>query len=307
MPRTTYRWEGRRGRTPPHAAGRIEGWLVVLAFAVATALLVVVATRGSTLLLIGAVGVAACTLVLGILGSERTGTLFLMAAFGTAPMYKGLAPSPESLITPTDLLFVAGFGLLAPTLLDRRLKLPLPYVIGILLVIVTGCIGSLVSEDSTSAFFSLALWLVVMGGIPTLVALWRPHHTVIALLLWSYVAGHMVSTADALRDGAIVQGRYAGLTTHFNLFGQAGLLSFAILLYLFSRCRTNWGRLVVLAPAVVSVYTVHMSGSRAATLVVAVLGPDDPDRRALGDHRLRVGARGRAGRHRHPPDRRRRR
>ncbi len=235
------------------------------------AALVLLATRGSMLLLALAVTAAGYAMVLAILGTERTGILTVAIAFGTAPVYKGLASSPDAQVTPTDLLFVVGFALLLPTVINNRLRLPVIYVVGMGIVLVTGAIGSLLSKEMVGSFLALTLWLMVMGGLPTFMAWWSPAPRVVELLLWAYVAGHMVSTAVALKDGPTVQGRYGGLATHFNYFAQAGMLSFAILLYLFFRYRHRLVRSIALGAAVVSVYSVHLSGSRAATAVLAVL------------------------------------
>lgn len=249
---------------------RVETVLVTLGFAVLTVALVLVSTLGQ-LYLYGALGAAAYVALLALLGLERTAVLTLMVAFGTAPMYKGLASSPDAQVTPTDLLLALGFGLLMPILISRRAHLPVLYLVGMAIVIATGCIGSLVSDDTSGAFIALILWVMVMGGLPTFFALWRPSGLVMELLLWCYVAGHMVSTADAILGGESMQGRYAGLATHFNYFAQAGMMTLAIVLYLYYRRPQWWIRGAAVLCAALAVYSIHLSGSRAATLVAAVL------------------------------------
>lgn len=269
MPRTTYRRDA--VGAPRRSRSATSAWPATVLLAAVTAALVVVASTGSTLLLLLALGAAGYVATLALLGRERTAVLTLMATFATAPVYKGLASSPDAQITPTDLLFVLGFALLLPSLLTRPLRLPVLYLAGLAVVFVAGCVGSLVSDSVLGSFIALILWMMVMGGLPTMVAWWRPARTTVHLLLWSYVAGHMVSTAYALVDGPTEQGRYGGLATHFNYFAQAGMLTVAILLYLFFEYRRLLPRLVVLAAAAVAGYSVLLSGSRAATLVVAVL------------------------------------
>jgi O-antigen ligase len=70
--------------------------------------------------------------------------------------------------------------------------------------------------------------------------------------------------------GYEAQGRQAGFSTHPNYFAQAGMLSLALLIYLAYRHR---GRLMLLIiPATIACgASVILSGSRAATVVVAVL------------------------------------
>ena len=220
---------------------------------------------------IAAVGVAVYVLLLAVLGTEKTAVLTLMAAFATAPMYKGLAPSIDSVVTPTDLLFVGGFFLLLPTMIGRSVRLPLVYFVGLIVVTITGCIASAGSVEPLTSFLGLVLWLMVMGGLPIAFALWRPGYKVIELLAWAYVVGQLANTAWALIDGPYIQGRYAGNSLHPNYFGQAGMMAIALLLYLFYRHRTRALRLAVLAAGAVCLVSVHLSGSRAAMLVVAVL------------------------------------
>ncbi|TNM44118.1 O-antigen ligase family protein [Nocardioides albidus] len=244
--------------------------LAIAATLLASAL-VLVAMQGGMIFPLLALGVAAFVLLLAVVGVRRGAIATLMAAFATAPMYKGLASSPDAQVTPTDLLFLLGFVLLVPTVITRPLRLPATYLAGIILVFLTGCIGSLVSESVPGSLMALVLWLMVMGGLPIMIAWWRPEPVVVQLLLWSYVAGHMVSTAYAVLDGPTEQGRYGGLATHFNYFAQAGMLTFAIALYLFGRYRGTFGRAVVVGAGLISVYSVLLSGSRAATAVLAVL------------------------------------
>lgn len=217
------------------------------------------------------VGVAAYLLLLVVLGSEKLGVLTIMAAFVTAPMYKYLAPSVDSLVTATDVLLLLGFVVLLPTIAFRKVHLPWPYVVGLLLVFSTGCLASIISSNTLVSFVTLALWMTVMGGLVIAFALWSPQGRLVDLLAWSYVAGHMVSSVGAVVQGPANQDRYAGLATHPNYFAQAGLMAIALLLYLFWRHRTLWPRVVVVGAAAVSFGSIYFSGSRAATLVAAVL------------------------------------
>lgn len=269
MRRTTYRPVGRVSSMSGN--GRAERVVVTAALVVVALVAVRLATMGSMLGIGLAIGASLFVVLLSALGTERTGTLTIAAAFVTAPVYKGVSPSPDSPVTPTDLLFVIGFGLLLPTMLKRRVELPFIYLIGLLGMFVAGIVGSLVSDQTYASLFALTLWLVVVGGLPSAMALWGPTRRTIDLLLWSYVGGHMVSVLVAFKDGPGEQGRYGGLATHYNYFAQAGLLSVAILLYLFHRATTWPQRWVVIGAGIVSAYSIQMSGSRAAIAVMAVL------------------------------------
>lgn len=252
--------------------------------------LVLAATQGGTVLMVAAIGVAGFIAVLAVLGTERMGMTLLVAAFFTAPMYKGLAPSPASVVTATDALFVASFGLLVPQMLRGRVRLPGVYVLGVSLVLVTGLIASSFSADPATSFISLAFWMIVMIGLPVALALLAPPSVVIDLLAASFVAGQLFSTAYSVVSGSVEAGRHAGLSTHPNYFAQAGMLALALLLYLAYRYRGRALLLIVPAAGVCGA-SVVMSGSRAATVVVAVLVLMVPvvERSAISGFLLAVG------------------
>ncbi len=253
----------------------VETTLVTAAMMLATAVLVVGGTvalgHGLVYTLIP-IGVAAYILLLAFLGTERMAVLTLAAAFATAPMYKGLSPSLDSPVTPTDGLFVLGFAMLLPTVASRRVHLPGLYFLGLMIIVVTGSIASALSADPLKSFIALTLWLMVMGALPIAVALWSPGSRVIELLAWSYVLGHLVSIAYSVVDGPGVQGRHGGLAAHPNYYAQAGMMSIALLIYLFFRYQGQLlPRLAVLVAAAASLYSIDSSGSRAALVVTAVL------------------------------------
>jgi hypothetical protein len=234
------------------------------------AVLVVVAAQGMLFAYV-AIGLAAFAAVLAVLGTERTGMLMLIGAFFTAPMYKGLAPV-GSPITPTDLLFVAGFGLLFPQLLVRRMQLPLMYYAGVTIVFLTGLVASAASQKPGESFMSLGFWMIVMVGLPVAIGLWGPSARMVDVLALTFIGGQMFSLAYGVARGEQAGGRYAGLSTHPNYLAQAGLLAMALLLYLFHRHLRDIKWLLVLIPsAVVVAASIWLSGSRAATVVAAVL------------------------------------
>jgi hypothetical protein len=241
----------------------------VLASLLAT-VLVLVAIQGMIFAYV-AIGLSAFIVVLSVIGTERMGTLMLIGAYFTAPMYKGLAPT-GSPITPTDLLFVAGFGLLFPQLFLRRTQLPLLYYFGVTLVFLTALIASATSAKPGESFLALGFWMIVMVGLPIAIGLWGPSGRMIDVLACSFISGQIFSLAYGVARGESAGGRYAGLSTHPNYLAQAGLLSMALLLYLFHRHfrSVNWLMLLVPATLVVGA-SIWLSGSRAATVVAAVL------------------------------------
>jgi hypothetical protein len=248
---------------------RVTVPLLYLTASLVVGLLVLLSTQGFIFVLV-AVGMAALIALMSVIGSERMGYVFLMAAFATAPMYKALAPSPGAPVTATDLLFVAAFGLLLPNLLRGKLYLPTLYFVGAGLVLATGLIASAFSEDPKTSLISLMFWMIVMLGLPVAFALLAPGRTVISLLAASFVFGQIFSLAYGTVRGDSAQGRHAGYSTHPNYYAQAGMLALALLIYLIYRHRDRL--LFLIVPAVgLCAATVVLSGSRAATVVVAVL------------------------------------
>lgn len=252
------------------AARPDRGILLTLVFAVLAGGLAFAATQG-LLYSIAAVGLAGGLLVLIALGTERTSILLLMLAFGTAPMYRGIEGLTGGVATPTDFLLIGGIVLLLPTLTHHRFKLPGLYVLGLSLVFVMGVLAALVNGTPIGDAFELAQWIFFLGGLPAIIAWWSPSVRVVDALLWSYLAGHMLSTAVGLVRGPDQTDRYLGLTHHPNAFALAGQMSIAIVLYLIPRNKALWIRLLLFGIAGVAILSLILSGSRASTVVAAVL------------------------------------
>lgn len=233
--------------------------------------LVYLATTGDLVTALVTVAVALYVALLSVLGSTRLGILTLAGAFFTAPAYKGLAPEGAT-ITPTDALLVVGFALLLPEMLRGRLRLPLTYVVGIVIVFAFGMIATLRSERSLESAFALVFWLIVMIAFPIAILLWRPSGKVIRGLAWTYVFGHMASWAGGIVTGGITaQGRHFGMTNHPNYFAEAAIMAVALLIFLFFEYQHWLMRTVVLGLAGITGISILLSGSRGATIVVAVL------------------------------------
>ncbi|WGY01287.1 hypothetical protein QI633_22445 [Nocardioides sp. QY071] len=244
---------------------------VVTVFLVLLAALLAAASARGPIAAILAIFLAVLISMLAVFGRERVAFLAMMAAFATAPMNRGLSPGgPSNPITPTDLLFGLAVMLLLPTLLRRQLRLPLTYVIGITLILVTGTIATAAAAAPLLSALQFAQWLVVILGLLVLFAVWAPSWRMVDILLWSYVAGQMLSILYAPLGGA-VGNRYQGLSHHPNEFGGAGVMAFAALMYLWRRNDAVWYRVAVALAASACGVSVVISGSRAATAVMAGL------------------------------------
>jgi O-antigen ligase len=239
-----------------------------------------------------AVGLVLCLLAMVVVGPERMGVLAIAAAFLTAPMYKRLAPAGTP-VTPTDLALVAGFALMLPRLLRNKFDLPVQYVVSVGVIFATGLIGSFVAPIPLFALVALFFWLSTMFVLPVGVHLWRPSSNEIRAMCWLFVIGQGFSFAYGIATGASAGGRFYGLTIHPNYFGEAGLISFGLLLHLTTVTPKKW-RWIVWAAMAFSVYTIFISGSRAGMLGLAAILAIIPivERSAVRVYFLALGAAG---------------
>ncbi|MBU2695718.1 hypothetical protein ABFU82_15335 [Nocardioides sp. WV_118_6] len=251
------------------STGVVERRAVTVFVVLLAAVLAAAAARGPVLAAI-AVGLAGAVMALAVLGRERMALLAMIGAFATAPMYKGIAPSPDTPITPTDLLFGVAVLLLVPTLIGRPVRLPMGYALGVLIILTTGILSTVFSPSPIISALQFFQWLVVLVGLVGLLAIWAPGWRIIDTLVWSYVAGHMLSVVYS-PVGDKIANRDVGLTHHPNAFGEAGVMAFALTMYLWKRHDAVWYRVLVAGCAALSVLSVVTSGSRAAAAVVAGL------------------------------------
>lgn len=261
-------------RPPSKPAGRrsarAAAVLVALLALIVAAGLVVLASRGPVFAIV-ACSVAVLPLTVLALGRERMAVGALMGALAVAPMYLGISPVDETSVTPPDVFLLMGGLLLLPTLIGRPLQLPPLFGAGLGIMTICGIVAAVVSTSAILSAIGLVQWLITMAAFAVLLALWRPSPPVVATLAWSYVAGHVVSAVGGVAVGHQAAGRWYGLTHHPNAFGEAGMMSVALLLFLFHYHRSAKARAIVLAAGAMSVASVVASGGRAATVVVAVL------------------------------------
>jgi O-antigen ligase len=209
--------------------------------------------------------------VLVVLGLQNTGILLMILAFAAAPMYRGIEFLTGGSVPPTDIFVVAGIIHLAPGLLHQRLKAPPLYLIGLVLL-ASWCLASvIITGDLFDNAFHTVQWLFFIGALPLFIAWWRPSMRIVEMLLWGYLAGHVISTAGGAAEGPVYGGRYDGLTHHVNAFGLAGVVSIAIVFFLLHRHKDFFTRLVLLGVVAVSIGSIVASGSRAAIVVLVVL------------------------------------
>ncbi|MFE6646770.1 O-antigen ligase family protein [Nocardioides sp. NPDC057772] len=205
-----------------------------------------------------------------LFGAERAGGVMVTLALFTAPMNE-LRPIPGlNIVTYCDLFLVLGFALLAPSISHRRLRLPVTFAIGALILAVATVTASLLSADPVTSLNYGSRLLATVVALPLAFAAWRPTGAVIDRLAWAYVAGQVVSTLVGVIDGPIDTGRYVGLSTHPNLFGLAAVIAAGLLVHLAHRSGSI-GKVAAVGAGGVFVAAGLMSGSRAAIVAIALI------------------------------------
>ncbi|QIX25502.1 hypothetical protein ncot_02040 [Nocardioides sp. JQ2195] len=232
--------------------------------------LLALATLG-TFGMIAAVVLAVGLTMLITLGTDRLGTLAMIAAMVFAPMNDVRPSQSVSFVTFSDLFFAAGFALLVPTMLQRKAKVPMGFAVAGSLILVLTVVASLLNEApliSLNYGFRLVASVVVL---PLLFLWWRPSVKLVDGLAWSFVAGTTISLLGGFVTGPQPNGRYLGLTTHTNFFALGALMAFGMLIHLWSRHQNRWMRFLVLSGGGMALASAVLSGSRAALLAMVML------------------------------------
>ncbi|MDO7867846.1 O-antigen ligase family protein [Nocardioides jiangxiensis] len=222
-------------------------------------------------LLYGEVAIVVC-LGLGLLvllGPDRLGLGLMVLGYFLAPQ-DNWRPSAAAPIAFSDVVMALGFALMAPRLLANRIRLPLLFTVGAFGVIVTTLATSALAA-SPSASISPGIRLIFASVLlPAVIVLWGPSTVWVNRLLGAYVVGQVFSTIYGLAQGALLNNRYQGTTTHPNFFGMCGLLSVAACFHLYFTVRREYRWLVVLG-GLVALYSITLSGSRGALLAAVLI------------------------------------
>jgi hypothetical protein len=231
-------------------------------------LLVLLATTGTAGMVVAGALAIGLTVVIG-LGTDRTGTLMLIAALGCAPM-NAFRPPGAGVVTFSDVFFVLGIGLLLPRLLRNKPALPSMYYVGAALFLVGGMFASAFMDEPILGVLGVSRMVIAAMILPFVMSMLRPKPIVLTWLAAAYVLGQMVSTAYAYVHPIEAQGRSFGWTRHPNFFGMGGHTAFALLIFLFYRLQPKH-RWILIVPAGVVVQSVLISGSRASLLLIVLM------------------------------------
>lgn len=259
-PAVTY-----RGSAPSwvSAAGVFTGCVVVLA-------LLLVMSRGSGAPAGVALVLSAGTVLLVWQGVERTATGLVVLAMMLAPLNAIRPIGGAGVVTASDVFFAAGFGLLAPVIVVRRLRVPTTFLLGHGIILTVGLLVSVASTDPALSLNFMARLVAAALGLPILFVLWGPSRRVVVALAWAYVVGVVVSLVGGLAQGPDLSGRYDGLTSHVNFFGLSALLGATLIPFIASMTVPSW-RWIPYAAGTLCLAGIWVSGSRAALVVVALM------------------------------------
>lgn len=204
------------------------------------------------------------------LGLARVGTVFILAGFVTVTFNDvhpiGALPWMEL----CDPFFLAGIVLLIPRLLGNTLRLPLAYLAGSIGMLAAGTLSALATDQPGPNFSHLLDIVRGLVFLPIFVAWWQPGRRTVVALALAYVVGNNVNVVDSFIEGVGPSERYAGLTSHPNTMGICEVLSLALVPFLMTALprRHHW---VVVVLALMSVYGVWITGSRAAFMSAMIL------------------------------------
>jgi hypothetical protein len=247
--------------------------------AVATALALValipaaVSSEVATALVVGAL---VLLLLLVVLGFGHTSELFVILGVLLVPLTRLHPVDAVAFITYADAAFAVGFGLMLPDLMRRPLHLPPVFVLGASGVVTVALFASLLADEPIQSLNILTRLLVGAFGLTILINWWNPDRMKVVLVACAYVLGNVVSVGYAvIKNETAPDGRRAGLSEHPNVYGLCALLAVAVIPFIVTQFPRKW-RWVPAAAAVVCLYGVWSSGSRAALAVlvaVAVIFP----------------------------------
>ncbi|WP_162891342.1 O-antigen ligase [Aeromicrobium sp. A1-2] len=249
--------------------GRVlgESWTYLLALVVLAGLTFV----GTRAPLLGAVTVflAALLVLLVCFDLARVGTGAITLAMFLAPLND--LRLGASYVTGSDIMFVIGIAILAPTLLRNKVSIPPLFLLGLGILFTMGVVASVASAIPVVSINQVARLLVGAFMLPIFFMIWRPQIKITVRLAAAYVFGCVFSVGWGLLSGPVAgDARYVGFTYHPNYLGLECLLAAALTPYLVAKISPGY-RWIFWFAAIINAYGVYISGSRAALLVLGML------------------------------------
>jgi len=254
-----------RSETARRVLGGAGVWM---GCAAVLALLLLMATS-SALLAVVALGFAVTLLLLVCLDLRQAGTLFVLFAMFLAPLND--LRLGGSYITVSDVMFVVGFGILTPTVLNNRIRISAVFLLGLGVLLTMGAVASVASVNPVVSGGQVGRLIVGAFALPVFMMVWRPPPHVIVRFAGAYIFGTVFSVGYGLMQGPVSgDARYIGFTYHPNYLGLSCLLAASLVPYVTAKIAPKY-RWIFWGAAVIDAYGVWISGSRAALVVLGML------------------------------------
>jgi len=229
--------------------GSSAGFLLVTAAVVPVVIFLLVIKQGMESLLLTIMGIG--TLTVGM-NSLRVGGVLTVS----------------DVVLLSALILVALARLTAPK--PSYLPLVQPLLLSTSTILVAGFLGNLLSASTFSGMVELFRFTLSTVGVLLLLAVWRPDHQQLRLLVLLFVAGASASAIGGLFSLRDPSGRLLGFTVHSNHFGMLMLLAIGATLGL-GLSSSGWARRLAAANFLLLSAGLMGSGSRAAFVGYVVL------------------------------------
>lgn len=242
-----------------------------LLFTVLLVGLVFVATLGtleSVLAVAAALAISVALAGMTRFNTDDLGTGLVYAGMLTSPMFSGIFH--PSHFTVSNIFFGAGFAVLLPRLLRSRMRLPVTWALGLVILTCAGLASTPTSAYPTTGVLRMVSFLITVVALPAMLMWWHPPKPIVVRLAIAYIIGQSISTAVGFLHGEAAHNRLEGLTTHPNAFGMLGVFAVGLLLFVGPEIGRSRRRLIWLGLAVNGAGVV-LSGSRAALVALAVV------------------------------------
>lgn len=258
----------RRSSRRPREAGlgaRSAYSLVPIGVVAVTLGLLLQPAINSPLIAVLVIGALVLLGLIAALGFDRTSTVLLVMAFGFAPL-TNFAVGPKPFVL-ASVMFFASFALALPRISHIPLRLPGKFMIGGVLLTVTGFIATLFATNVIEHLIFLMTAVVGLIVMPAMVAWMSPSTKVMYACVIAFGIGTSFSTVYGLQGFFY---RNYGFTYHPVALAYTCMLALSFVPFIIAaKGRGRWLFLPpIVALALVGTWT---SGSRTGLLVIAAL------------------------------------
>lgn len=219
----------------------------------------------SPLIAVAVVGLLGLLGLVAALGFDGASTVLLVMAFGFAPL-TNFAVGPKPFVL-ASVMFFASFALALPRIAHTRLHLPGKFILGGVILTVTGFVATPFATNAIEHLIFLMTAVVGLFIMPAMVAWMSPSTKVMYISVIAFGLGTSFSTLYGLQHFFY---RNYGFTYHPVALAYTCMLTLSFVPFIIaSKGRGRWLFLPPLvALALVGTWT---SGSRTGLIVIAAL------------------------------------